>query len=377
MTAVLGLVVNPVAGLGGPAALKGSDGPDVQALALARGAVPRASERAASALRALPKGTPVLTCAGAMGSDAVAAAGCVPEVAFAAAGSPTTAADTRAAVRALRAAGASLVLFAGGDGTARDAAAAVADDPDAVVLGIPAGVKMYSPCFALSPAVAGRMAAAWAHGARRTASVEVLDVSEDAVRGGRVLPQVFASVRVPVSGGRTQAGKVPAAAASDALDGLATAVVNRLEPGVTYLLGPGRTLAAVASALGVPKTPLGFDAVRDGTLVLADATAAQLAELAHSGDTRAVVTVIGGQGFLLGRGNQQLTAEVVAALGTPPLLVAATADKLASLGGPLLVDTGDPETDRRLAGFVRVITGIQDTAIVQVIGACDSTDERD
>ncbi|MGA0121568.1 MAG: ATP-NAD kinase family protein, partial [Gaiellales bacterium] len=144
---MIGLVVNPVAGLGGAVGLKGTDG--LVEEALARGAVPRASDRAAAAIAALPADVPVATAAGAMGEDALQRAGRTPALLVPGGALTTTADDTRQAVRALADAGVELLLFAGGDGTARDVCAAVGDATPA--LGIPAGVKIQSAAFAESP----------------------------------------------------------------------------------------------------------------------------------------------------------------------------------------------------------------------------------
>lgn len=385
---MIGLVVNPVAGIGGPAGLAGSDGVDVQSLAAARGATARAGERAALALSALPPGSEVLTAAGAMGADAAAAAHLIPRVVYtpasgaSAAGAPasaapgagttaagttapartaadTTAADTTAAVRALAAAGATLVLFAGGDGTARDVSAALAHLPHVAALGIPAGVKMYSPVFAVSPRAAGGLAAAWLGEGLPLQTREVLDVDEAALRRARVEPRLYGELRVPYRAGRTQARKSPAPASEHAaIVGAARGAASVLRPGVRYLLGPGGTMAEVARVLGVEKTPLGVDVVLDGRLVRRGASEPELLDEIAQGPAKAVVSIIGGQGFLLGRGNQQLSARVVAALGDDPLVVVAPESKLIELQGrPLLVDTGDPVTDASLTGFIRVITG--------------------
>lgn len=369
---MIGLVVNPVAGLGGPAGLKGSDGVDIQAAALERGAMPRAEARAGLALAEFARTNPgatVLTAAGAMGEDAVRAAGLVPKVVWTASAVHTSGADTTAAARALVEAGASLLLFAGGDGTARDVCAA---DPGGVqALGIPTGVKMYSGCFAVSPVAAGAIAARSLREAVPAQQREVLDVAEGEVRAGRVDPTLFGYLAVPVVAGRTQARKASSSGSdTDAARAAALGLVEQLEPGVTYLLGPGSTMVAVAEALGVPKTSLGVDVIRDGERIVADASERDLLDVVASGPARAVVTVIGGQGFLLGRGNQQLSAAVVARLGTDPLLVVATEEKLIALGGrPLLIDTGDEALDAKLAGYVRVITGQSTNSLYRVVAA--------
>jgi len=383
----VGLVVNPLAGIGGPAGLAGSDGAAVQREALRRGGRPRASSRAVEALRVLAAahaGAEVLTAAGAMGEDAVREAGLVPRVVYSASASASTSTststspdDTARAASALHGAGATLVLFAGGDGTARDVARGL---PSGVpVLGIPAGVKMYSGCFAVGPAAAGALAASWTDGALPTVEAEVLDLDEELMRAGRPDPRLFALVPVPSAPGRTQARKAATPASErEAVHRAATGAAARMLPGVRYLLGPGGTTAALGRVLGLHTTPLGVDVVEDGRLVARDITADQALAAVAGRPAQAVVTVIGGQGFVLGRGNQQLSPRVVAALGPHPLLVVATEQKLIDLAGrPLLVDTGDPALDARLAGHLTVVTVGATASIYPVSAATAAPIEGD
>ncbi|EYT57728.1 MULTISPECIES: ATP-NAD kinase family protein [Microbacterium] len=388
---MIGLVVNPVAGVGGPAGLAGSDGADVQRLALARGARSRVQERAVLALTTLAERHPglvVATAAGAMGADAVRAAGLVPRVVAPALGverSETEAGDTSRAVAALAADGVDLILVVGGDGTLRDAVAGldVAENPSGAgtdvgrhadtrmpaVLGVPAGVKMYSPVFAVSPRAAGAIAADWIDlGGLPTDEREVLDIDEAAMRRARVDPTLYGMLRVPYRSGRTQARKAPTPVTeAAAVEAAARGAVARMLPGIRYLLGPGGTTAEIARQLGVEGSPLGVDVVLDGTVVVCGASEQELLAAIDQGPAQAVVTVIGGQGFLLGRGNQQLSAAVLRALGDDPLLVVAPEQKLIDLHGrPLLVDTGDPELDARLAGHVRIVTGAGTSSLYAV-----------
>jgi predicted polyphosphate/ATP-dependent NAD kinase len=365
---MIGLVVNPVAGLGGAAGLAGSDGELVQRRARERGGVSRAEDRAVDALRVLAEAKPdaaVLTAAGPMGEAAVTRAGLGPEVVFHGE-HETSALDTRAAAAALAREGADLVLFAGGDGTARDIASGL--PPGVAALGIPAGVKMYSAVFAVGPRAAGAIAARWLRAELPLVEREVLDVDEEAQRRARVEPRLFGVLPVPFQPGRTQARKGGSAGGDrEAVRAAAVGARELLRPGVRYLLGPGGTMAELAALIGVAKTPLGVDVVVDGRVVLAGASETELLEEVARGPSRAVVTIIGGQGFLLGRGNQQLSARVIRALGEDPLLVVATQQKLIDLAGrPLLVDTGDPDLDAALAGFARVVTAASTVSIYPV-----------
>ncbi len=402
----LGLIVNPVAGLGGRVGLKGSDGAEIQSRALALGAVPLADARATEALRALVGvgSIELLTGPGALGAEVAVACGLVPRVVdpnlgpdrstrdsretkpFLKSGvsdlgaisnlGATTAADTRRIAREMLTRGVDLILFAGGDGTARDLVAAVGTE--APVLGVPAGVKMHSAVFALHPRDAGAVAVRFLSVATpATIEAEVLDLDEEGYRVGQVAPTLYGYLQVPVAPRHLQNRKAPSPVAQAAqAQSIAAAVVDCLQPGHAYALGPGTTTRAIAERLGLAKTLVGVDVVGDGALLIADANEAQLLELAQARPLTIVVAPTGGQGFLFGRGNQPFSPRVLATVGVDHILVVATAEKLAALGGrPLQVDTGDTATDERLAGPVRVITGYQDRAIYPVAGSGETNDE--
>ncbi|MGW4420918.1 ATP-NAD kinase family protein [Streptosporangium sp. NPDC004631] len=383
-TFTVGLIVNPVAGVGGPAGLKGSDGADVQREALARGASRRAADRAAQAVRALlarRPGTRIVTVAGAMGEDSVRAAGGVPELLRLVPGDPSSSRDTTAAVEAMK--DVDLLLFAGGDGTARDV---LDGSPSYPVLGIPAGVKVYSGCFAVSPATAGVMAAEFVPGAREagqsggagdaggTIEAEVVDLDERVYRRGGVSPRLYGTLQVPAVKARLSGRKVgSSAAAPGSAEGIAWEVVARMRPGARYILGPGATTMALGRLLGLPTTLLGVDVVQDGELIAADVAEQELLDLVEGRESYAVLSVIGGQGFVLGRGNQQISPAVLKKIMTSGgLVVLATQQKLADLGGrPLLADTGDPEADALVEGHVRVITGYRESAMYRIRSAME------
>lgn len=356
----LGFIVNPLAGLGGTVALKGSDG--VAAQALARGAVPRAGERAQAVLEALlpwRDRVQVLAAGGAMGADIARGLGFATTVVHEAA-AETTAADTRAAAAALRAARVDLLLFAGGDGTARDICAEVG--LALPVLGLPAGVKMHSGVFAVTPRAAAEVVRLLLEGGLVLVdTAEVRDIDEQALREGRVAARWYGEMRVPAEGRYLQQVKCNGREVEAlVLQEIAAEVTERMAdaPGVTWLLGPGTTTAAVMEALGLPNTLLGVDAVRDGEVVAADADAATLERLVAEGECRLVLTATGGQGMLLGRGNQQVTPAVLRGVGRRGLVVVATHEKLTALQGrPLLMDLPDAALVREFEGFVDVITG--------------------
>ncbi|MEU7001178.1 NAD(+)/NADH kinase [Nonomuraea sp. NPDC046570] len=373
----VGLVVNPVAGLGGAVGLKGSDGAEVQREALSRGATPQAANRAAHAVRTLLSRHPatrIVTVPGAMGEHSAQASGAVFDLVGLPASPVTTPADTRAAVIALK--DVDLLLFAGGDGTARDVLDAVrglgVGAPP--VLGVPAGVKVYSGCFALSPAAAGFAAADYAASPRR-AEAEVVDLDEERYRHGRVSPRLYGVLAVPADRARLSGRKTGSSSAAPAtVEGIAGEVVARMRPGVRYVLGPGATTTAVGRELDLVTTLLGVDVVeyQEGRsrLVASDVTEAELFALVNGHEAVAVLSVIGGQGFVLGRGNQQLSPRVLRAVQN--LVVLATQQKLAALNGrPLLADTGEEDLDHKLAGHVQVITGYRESTVYRIAAASE------
>jgi predicted polyphosphate/ATP-dependent NAD kinase len=386
---LLGLLVNPVAGLGGRVGLKGSDGEETLRLARERGAVPEAGARTAAALRRLVERWPgpaplplVLAGPGEMGMAAADAAGLEVRAVGSIVAGATTSADTVRLTALLAATPVDLLLFAGGDGTARDVGAGVAES-GLPTLGIPAGVKIHSAVFGTSPAAAGEGAAAFLAtpaARRRTERRDVLDLDEEAYRRGEVAPRLWGELCVPADRRRLQARKAPSPASEvAAATAIAAEVVAAAAPGSRHILGPGSTVRVVAQRFGVPKTLVGVDVVdldAAGTAVVVarDAAEADLLPLAAADGCRIVVTPIGGQGFLFGRGNQPISPvvirEVLDHAGRAGIVIVATPTKLASLGArPLLVDTGDATLDRELAGHWLVITGLGERSVARVAAA--------
>jgi len=369
-TGKLGLIVNPVAGMGGSVGLKGTDGRDILDRALALGAQPVAPARALRALRrlaAMAPGTGLIGCAGAMGGDVAAQAG-LPFTPLAHVPSATTAADTRAAAQELRASGVPLILFAGGDGTARDILDAIGDAMP--MLGIPSGVKMHSAVFAISPEAAGQLAALVAanpDGKIGTRDAEIMDIDEDAMRTGRVSARLYGYGRVPFERQLLQSAKAGGIAEDAALDGVCREIAAEMQPDILYVLGPGTTTQRILGHLGLSGTLLGVDAVLAGKLVGLDVGAEQLGALVQGRPVQIIVSVIGGQGYIFGRGNQQIGPAIIRAVGRDNIIVVATQHKLATIErSRLLVDTGDRELDEQLQGYIRVRTGPGQSAIMRL-----------
>jgi len=349
----LGFVVNPIAGMGGRVGLKGTD--DKVAEARARGATPRSPDRARRALAAIADRVPdvtLLTWGEPMGASLAREVGFDPEVLGEPAGSETSAADTREAVTAFLDADADLLCFVGGDGTAADVAEALSGT-DTPMLGIPGGVKVYSSVFAVSPEDAADVLASF----ERTERREVMDIDEDAYREGSVNPELRAVAWVPV-GERLQASKQTG---SGNVEAVADGFAEEVEPGVTYVLGPGSTVGAIKAALGFEGSPLGVDVWRDGEVLVRDASETEI--LDALGDRNViVVSPIGGQGFVFGRGNPQLSPAVIRQC---EIEVVASRSKLDDIG-TLRVDTDDPDLDAELRGWTRVRVGRFESRLVEV-----------
>lgn len=365
----VGLVINPIAGIGGRVGLKGSDGASILARALELGAVPEAGSRARRALDSLRPRTrdlDLLVGPGEMGEEAARATGFEIRVVGSIVAGQTTAADTKSIVREMKDRGAELILFVGGDGTARDVLEAVGSSVP--VLGVAAGVKVYSAVFAVNAARAGEVAGDFLLGRTRLLDGEVLDLDEDAYRAGQVSPALHGFLRVPFRRESLQTSKEPSPASErSAAMAIAADVGERMQDGGPFILGPGTTTRAIADHLGLAKTPVGVDIVTRNAVLVSDANESALLPIVRSSRATIVVTPIGGQGFIFGRGNPQISPRVLDHVDRRDIWVVATPHKLAAFRGrPLLVDTGDPRTDAALAGFILVITGYHESTPYRV-----------
>jgi predicted polyphosphate/ATP-dependent NAD kinase len=354
----LGLIVNPIAGLGGRVGLKGTDGRDAQRRALELGATASSPSRADRALVRLAPGHTTLhliAAAGSMGADLAAARGLDPEIV----GEPreaTSGRDTRRAARAMAREGVDLLLFAGGDGTARDILDAVADRIP--VLGIPAGVKMRSGVFAASPETAAEVALQYL--AQPSPDClrdgEVADLEDDELERERIAGRLYGTLRVPSGSGRVLSAKSSGVASSPAaLDAVCEELAARIRKGGLFVLGPGTTTRRIVELLELDGSLLGVDVVSDGELLVRDASERDLLDVTRDRPATIIVGIVGGQGSLFGRGNQQISAEVIRRAGPDSIVIVAGLDKLQALArSGLHVDTGDPDVDRMLAGYRRV-----------------------
>lgn len=351
----IGFIINPVAGMGGSVGLKGTDGNVEEARRL--GAIPHAMERAKIALALLAKSSTLafVTCSGTMGEETLIAAGITGYQALYHYTGESSSEDTKKAVRAFLAGGVDLVLFCGGDGTARDVFDVTGGSVP--ILGIPAGVKMYSAVFAVDPASAADLVLAFDRQNLRDA--EVLDVDENAYRAGLLKTRLYGVAKTPVLAGKTQPAKQVYEEQDEerAKAAIAQFIDEIMLPGTLYIIGAGTTTEAIARRLSIKKTLLGVDVIRNRKPVAADCDEKTLLSLADkSADTRIIISPIGAQGFILGRGNQQISASLVRKIGIKNIIVIATPHKLAQIPY-LYIDSGDAVLDREFGDSIQVISG--------------------
>ena len=376
----LGLIINPVAGIGGPVGLKGSDGAEIQQQAKALGGLYKASERAAATLELLkPYAADVewFVCPGSMGQHIAESFGFNVSVIDITIGDSTTDQttdqDTRNAALKMNELNLDLLLFVGGDGTARDICSVLR--PEQPVLGIPAGVKMQSGVFAVTPEAAGDLISKFVRREQISVSqAEVRDIDEDARRAGRIASRYYGELWVPELGNAVQQVKC-CGVENEQLDKqeIAAGFIDRMDESVGYLICPGSTTAEIMNQLGLHNTLLGVDFIRDSQLVASDLSEQSLLSILRKNTDpnekfNIVISPIGGQGYLFGRGNQQISADVIRQVKMENITVLAATSKLNALEGRgLLIDTDDQSLNQELSGFIRVLTGF-DAAVLYPVG---------
>lgn len=365
----LGLIVNPLAGLGGAVALKGSDNMAEQALSL--GAQAKAGLRTQTALSVvadLKDQIQIYTCNGDMGRSLLDSMGWPCEVVYTQPNSTSNAQDTKLAALALKEKGMDLIVFSGGDGTARDVCEVIEDA--CPVLGIPAGVKIHSGVYGVTPTASGEVIRLLVTGQLVDLKhQDVRDIDEDAFRNNQVKAKLYGEMLVPQAGQFVQSVKQGGIEQEElVLDDLAAYLASELEPDVLYLVGSGKTTQHFMEYLHLPNTLLGVDAMVNEEVIAQDLSEQQiLALLEQYQRAKIIVSVIGGQGHVFGRGNQQLSSDVIKKVGRENLWILSTKTKLSQLGGrPLIADTSDVELDKALSGHIEVITGYQDKVLYPI-----------
>lgn len=367
----LGLIINPIAGIGGSVALKGSDGQGIAEQALALGATAKSNDRAQLALEILKPYAAqinIYTASGKMGEETAKALGFNVTVVNQVTKNETSAEDTEATVQALLAQGIDLLLFAGGDGTARNVCNMVGDQFP--VLGIPAGCKIHSGVYAVTPKAAGRVVELMVTNQLVTLTdADVMDIDESLFRNGIVKAKRYGEMQVPCELRYVQAVKSGGKESDQlVLQDIAADVIDKMDEQL-FIIGSGSTTAFLMEELGIENTLLGVDVIQDQTLIQNDVTEPQLWQLLESTQqsVKLVITLIGGQGHIFGRGNQQLSPRIISKIGKDNIIIIATKAKLMALNSrPLIVDTGSNDVDQLLTGFMPVTTGYNDQVLYPV-----------
>lgn len=378
----LGFVINPMAGIGGSVALKGSDGAEIVQRALALGGRPQAGSRAAVAMAQLTSSSDmsIVTAANTMGEDVLRALQLPCEVLYET-GSSSSAEDTKNAVRLFVENNVDLIVFAGGDGTARDVLDVLSSEESLSipVVGIPAGVKIHSAVYAITPVHAGELINLIASGkAMSLVDAQVMDLDEQAFREGRVNAKCYGYLSVPVDDTRMQLIKQGGLNAEDiTVEEIAADIIENMQQDVYYLIGSGSTTAEIMHQLTLKNTLLGVDIICNQQLIASDVDEQTILQMIKGHPAKMVVTIIGGQGHVFGRGNQQLSARVIAQVigrtsveqknNRENIMIIATNEKLRSLDNrPMIADTGEVELDQALSGLYTVYTGYQQKTLYRL-----------
>jgi predicted polyphosphate/ATP-dependent NAD kinase len=357
-TKTVGFIVNPVAGMGGAVGLKGTDGKEILNQAIALGAKPIASRRAETFLIGLipaKKSLNLIVGVGDMGQNQAEKCGFNYKVV----GEPrpeTTSEDTQTIAKALVEARVDLLVFCGGDGTTRDILKSVG--LQVPVLGVPTGVKMHSAVFAVSPQAATKVSVTYLWGGLPLREAEVMDVDETEFRQGHLSAELYGYLLSPFEPHLIQGNKMASPMTENEVENqaaIAIYVIEEMKPKIIYIVGPGTTTRTIGDLLDQKKTLLGVDLFQEKKIVAKDVSEKQILQAINGKTTKIIVTPIGGQGFIFGRGNQQISSKVIRQVGLDNIVVVSTKSKLDRLES-LRVDTGDPELDENFrARGIRVI----------------------
>lgn len=363
----LGLIINPIAGMGGRVGLKGTDGKDVLKKAISLGAKKESSIKAKKALKYIKdnvKGLEILTYPKDMGENICKELGITPTVINKRLGQETTFQDTEDAALEMVEREVDLILFAGGDGTARNIYKSVGEKVP--VIGIPAGVKIHSAVFATNPLNAGKIVEFFFKNKNiEIRDSEVMDIDEEQYRAGKLVAKLYGYMKVPYEQEFVQSLKAGGIYSDNiSLEGIADYIIDSMKSDYIYLIGAGTTTRKVLERMGLSYTLLGIDIVKDGKIIKNDANEEEILKTIYNKKSKIIVSPIGGQGYIFGRGNQQFSPKVIKTVGKENIIVISTPKKVLDLNGsPLLVDTGDESTDKMLKGYYRMIVGYDETYV--------------
>jgi len=368
----LGILVNPIAGMGGAVGLKGTDGIATLKKAAEMGAKPLSPERAKTFLTELKpnqNAIELFTAPGEMGTNEALEVSFKPRV-IGRIQKNTTADDTKNAIKSMCEQQVDLIVICAGDGTMIDVLEVMDQNMPIPILGVPTGVKMHSAVFAVNPKAAAKITLQFLWDELPLREAEVMDVDEEAYRQGRLSADLKGFLLVPYEPSLMQGVKVGSPITADEeldREAIAKRIVEEMNPETLYILSAGTTVTAIANELGLKKTLLGVDLLQNKEIIKHDVNEQQILEiLKKKRDCKIIVSPIGQQGFIFGRGNQQISAKVIRQVGgLKNVIILATPFKVSTLD-VLRVDTGDIKLDNSLKGYVRVVTGYHETKVIRV-----------
>lgn len=366
----IGLIINPIAGMGGSVGLKGTDGEDTLEKAIKLGSIPKSKEKARISLKELlpvKENIRIITPEGDMGENEAKKLGFEVETIKLEEHEKTTSNHTSFACEKIFERNVKLLLFVGGDGTARDICKVVGNK--LVTLGVPAGVKIHSPVYAINPKIAGQIALKYIKNEIKSSiEKEVVDIDENEYRLGRVNTKLYGYLKVPSDNKSLQNKKAPTQLSEDASQkAIGLYLVDSMEDDIFYIIGPGTTTRAILDNLNLDSTLLGVDIVRNKEIVKLDVNEDYILNIVRNNKSKLIITPTGGQGYLLGRGNQQISSSVIKEIGKENIIVVSTLYKLQSLKfQPLYVDTFNEEIDTLLNGYMKIVVGYKDEIVYPV-----------
>jgi len=366
----IGFIVNPIAGMGGIVGLKGTDGEEILKKAIELGAQPVAPQRAKEVLKnllRLKKQLKLITYPHEMGENEAISVSFSPLVIGNITPGQTTAEDTKRAAKDMKKLKVELIVFCGGDGTACDIYEAIGDSIP--VIGVPTGVKMHSAVFAVNPKAAAEVVIKFLTEGLPLRRAEVMDIDEEAFRAGILSAKLKGYLLVPYEPELIQGVKTSSPLTDEEEENkvaIARYIVENMDPDTFYILGPGTTTKAIADLLGVEKTLLGVDVIKNGKTIAKDVGEKEILKIIDEHKSKIIITPIGNQGFIFGRGNQQISPRVIRKVGIKNIIVIATKYKLSTIKY-LRVDTGDEHLDKELKGYIRVVTDYNEEKIVKVV----------
>lgn len=365
----IGLLVNPISGMGGRVGLKGTDGKDVLKKAISLGAVQEAPKKAIKALSKvleLKDKFKILTASSLMGESECMELGLNYEVVYDA-NKETSVLDSKEVLKIFLKENVDLIFFVGGDGTARDIYSVIEDKIS--VIGVPAGVKIHSPVYGNTPEQAGSLLYEFINGEDLPViEKDVIDIDEEAFRNDKVEVRLYGYLKVPFDKRYLQNKKSPTPQAdNDAQVSIACDIIDDMETDVFYIIGSGTTPMYIMKELNLPYTVLGVDIIKNKKLVKKDCNEKDILDTIKDERAILIVTPMGGQGYVFGRGNQQLSSNVLRRIDKKDIIIIATNGKLESItAGHLIAYTMDDEVDEKLKGYYRVKIGYQREKMILV-----------